>query len=187
MSITARIDNAQLARLKAAIQDTGRELRKELAIAVRETAKKSKSLINKNIRDELKNVLAKDINYTIKVNVSEGTQDLTANVEVKKVDRISLKQFKPKQNKGGVSYQISKSRGGQTILGAFISEKLYGHVFKRVSKKRLKILKLFGPSPWGVFTVGKKIGPSADDTEAELKKRIDRRIRFLLLKKSGTI
>ena len=62
-----------------------------------------------------------------------------------------------------------------------------GNAFIRVGKTRLPIRKLLGPSPWGVFVVGKKIGPSAQQIEAELKKQIDRRIRFILLKQSGAI
>ena len=40
---------------------------------------------------------------------------------------------------------------------------------------------------WGVMVVGKRIGPSVDETRAELVKQVQRRIRFVLLKKQGII
>jgi hypothetical protein len=186
MNVT--INSASVASLKRALKDTAFELRKQVRIALNATAKKSKSITNKVIREELANVPAKDINFTMKVHLSENTDKLSAKLEVKKTDRLSLRIFKPRQVKAGVSYQISKSKGRKTAMGTFInSTKLYGGVFKRAGKQRLPILKLRGPSPWGVMTKGKKLGPSKKETQAELAKQIERRVRFITLKKSGAI
>lgn len=179
--------------MKKAIDDTGRNLRKELAIACNQTANKSKSTIAKQIGKELA-TSQKNIRTTIRIVSKAKDSDIQAVVEVKKEKRISLKEFGARQTKTGVSYKISKSRGRKTIPGAFqgpkpgsINVKTKGNVFKRVGKPRLPIVKLFGPSSWGVFVVGKKQGPSVAETEAELKKQIDRRIRFIELKASGAI
>lgn len=187
------IDPSQIARMKKAIDDTGRNLRKELAIACNQTANKSKSTIAKQIGRELA-TSQKNIRTTIRIVSKAKDSDIQAVVEVKKEKRISLKEFGARQTKTGVSYKISKSRGRKTIPGAFqgpkpgsINVKTKGNVFKRVGKSRLPIVKLFGPSSWGVFVVGKKQGPSVAETEAELKKQIDRRIRFIELKASGAI
>ena len=56
----------------------------------------------------------------------------------------SLKRFKPKQRKRGVS---AKPWGVSRVFpGTFVPEALHGHVFKRVGTARLPIKKLWGPS-----------------------------------------
>lgn len=179
--------------MKASIENTGKQLRKELAIAVNATAAKSKSIIAKQIGKELA-VAQKDIKTTISQSRRAGELDISATVEVKKEKRLGLNKFGARQTKKGVSYKVSKSKGRSFIQGAFQGPKpglmkasWKGNVFKRVGKSRKPIVKLKGPSTWGVFVVGKKIGPSTAETEQELKKQVDRRIRFLLLKQAGTI
>lgn len=191
MIVTA--DNAQIARMKAAIENTGKQLRKELVVAVNATAGKSKSIIAKQIGKELA-VAQKDIKTTISQSRRAGELDISATVEVKKEKRLGLNKFGARQTKKGVSYKVSKSKGRSFIPGAFQGPKpglmkasWKGNAFKRVGKSRKPIVKLKGPSTWGVFVVGKKIGPSTAETEQELKKQVDRRIRFLLLKQAGTI
>lgn len=188
-----KIDDRQIARIKEAIAGTGRKLRKELAIACNQTANKGKSIIAKQIAKELATP-QKNIRTTIRVSRKAKDTDISATVEVSKTKRLSLKEFGARQTKAGVSYRVSKSKGRKTVAGAFqgpkpgmINVKTKGNVFKRVGKSRLPIVKLMGPSSWGVFVVGKKQGPSAKEIEAELKKQIDRRIRFIVLKSSGTI
>lgn len=187
------IDPGQIAAMKAAIENTGRNLRKELAVACNATASKGKSLIAKQIGKELATP-QKNIRATISQSKKAKDSDISATLEVRKDRRISLKEFGARQTKKGVSYKISKTRGRKSIPGSFqgprpglINVRTKGNVFKRVGKARLPIVKLYGPSSWGVFVVGKKQGPSVTEIEAELKKQIDRRIRFIALKASGTI
>lgn len=187
------IDPRQIAAMKAAIENTGRKLRKELAIATNQTARKGKSIIAKEIGKELATA-QKNIRTVIRLSKKASPTDATATVEVRKESRISLKEFGARQTKKGVSYKVSKTKGRKTVLGAFqgpkpgmINVRTKGNVFKRVGKSRLPIVKLMGPSAWGVFVVGKKQGPSTQEIEAELKKNIDRRIRFIKLKASGAI
>jgi len=187
------IDPSQIARMKKSIEDTGRNLRKELAVACNATASKGKSIIAKQISKELATP-QKNIRATISQSRKAKDTDISATLEVRKDRRISLKEFGARQTKTGVSYKISTSRGRKSIPGAFqgpkpglINVKTKGNVFKRAGKARLPIVKLYGPSTWGVFVVGKKQGPSVTEIEAELKKQIDRRIRFIELKASGAI
>jgi len=179
--------------MKAVIENTGRNLRKELVIACNQTANKGKSIIAKEIGKELATP-QKNIRTTTSTGRKASEVSISTTVEVKKSKRISLKEFGARQTKAGVSYKVSKSRGRNTIPGAFqgprpgrINVRTKGNVFKRVGKSRLPIVKLYGPSTWGVFVVGKKQGPSVQEIEAELKKNIDRRIRFIALKASGAI
>lgn len=181
-----KIDNGQIARMKAAIENTGRSLRKELAIATNQTANKSKSIIAKQIGKGMETP-QKNIKKTIEVTRKAKDSDITATVEVNKDKRLNLKDFGARQTKGGVSYKTSRGKGTKKIQKAFIVPRYEGKVYARQGKARGPIRQLRGPSPWGVFVVGKKIGPSTVEIEAELKKNIDRRIRFIALKASGTI
>jgi len=191
MNIT--VTDGSIASLKAAIKDTTRKLKAELRVAVNATANKSKSIINKEIRSELATT-AKAVSSTIRINRKASGDDISAEVEVKKTGRISLREFGARQGRSGTSYKISKTKGRKTIPTAFQGPKpglmkasWRGHVFKRVGKARLPIVKLFGPSPFGVMTVGKKLDPSIEQTQAELQKQIERRVRFITLKKTGAI
>lgn len=187
------IDNASIQRVKQAIEGTGRKLRGELSVAVNKTAGKAKSIIAKQIGSELATP-QKNIRTVIRQGKRANEFEISTSVEVRKEQRISLREFGARQTRKGTSYRVSKSRGRSFIAGAFQGPKpglmkasWRGHVFKRVGKARLPIVKLMGPSAWGVFVVGKRIGPSTQQTQTELLKQINERIRFLGLKKSGTI
>lgn len=191
--IVTKVEPSHITRMKEAIADTGRQLRKELAIAANAAARKGKSVVNKQIRTELV-IKAKDLRPTIRMGRKANTDDITTSVSVSKTQRISLREFGARQTRKGVSYRVSKSSGRRTATGAFQGPspkvrlvRWRGHVFTRLKKTRLPIAKLYGPSAWGVFVVGKKIDPSTEQIQAELVKQVERRIRFILLKKSGEI
>lgn len=181
-----KIADSQIAGLKNAIQDTGRSLRKELLIAVRSTAKKTQADIARKLSKDL-NLKQKVVKKAVRVSSDASVLDLTAEVEVKKDKRFNLTSFGAKQNKQGVTYKTLKSGAKKTAKGAFQIDRWGGRTFKRVGKERGPLQNLRGPSPWGRFVVGKLIGPTAEQTEVELKKQIDRRIRFIVLKSSGGI
>ena len=180
------IDPRQIAGLKAAIENTGRSLRKELLIAVRSTAKKSEALIAKRLSKDL-NLKQKVVKRAVRISATPSIMDLSATVEVRKDKRFNLTSFGAKENKQGVAYQTLKGGARKTAKGAFQIDRWGGRTFKRVGKQRGPLRNLRGPSPWGRFVVGGLMGPSAEETEAELKKQIDRRIRFIRLKSSGDI
>lgn len=184
--ITISIDQSQVDRLKAALGEKAKRLGAEVAIAINATAKKVSREIAKEIKTELATsvkVIAAAISQTRKASKAQ----LGATVTLAKTKRISLKEFGARQTKLGVSYRVSKTQGRKSIRSAFISSKLHGHVFTRVGKSRLPIDKKHGPSPWGVF-VGMKLTPRVIAmAEVELKKQIERRIRFRTLQTTGEI
>lgn len=193
--VSIDIPKRQLDRLDQAIAGTGRKIRREIATAVNATAKKSRGVINKQIRTELATKKAAvDRVVAVTRKASNQSESPTAAVTLSKTARISLKEFGARQTRAGSSYRISKSTGRNTAQGAFMgprpgatSVRLKGHVFKRQGKSRLPIRKLWGPSPWGVF-VGKNMqGPTMKETRNELEKQIERRIRFVTLKAQGKI
>lgn len=185
--------NDSLGRLADAVERSGRKLPREISTAVNAAARKTKSIIAKGVTTELATR-----QKTVKQHVSQSRKSvptkLQAAVRLAKSKRIPLKEFKPRQTRAGVSYRISKRTGRATIPGAFqgprpglMKASWRGNVFKRVGKSRLPIVKLFGPSPWGVFVKRKMSRPTAEQARAELMKQLERRIRFNNLKADGTI
>ena len=175
------------------IKDLGslvKNLPRELAVVSGKTSKRAKSLIAKDVAKELavpQKVIKKQLE-TAKLGKTGATTTL------KKSARIPLKNFKARQTKAGVSYRISKRTGRKTVTGAFMgpkpgvtSPRLGNHVFKRVGKARLPIRKLYGPSPWGVFTGRRRIRPVGQQINAELRKQINERLRYRRLKAQGAI
>lgn len=55
----------------------------------------------------------------------------------------SLKRFKPRMTKRGAVAKVWGTR--QSFAGAFTNDFLGGHIYKRTSKKRYPIKKLYGP------------------------------------------
>lgn len=187
------VKNDALGRLADAVERAGRKLPREIATACNATARKTKSLIAKGVTTELATK-----QKTVKQHVSQSRKavptKLQAGVRLNKSKRIPLKEFKPRQTRAGVSYRISKRTGRATIPGAFqgprpglMKASWRGNVFRRVGKARLPIVKLYGPSPWGVFVKRKMGGPTAKQAQAELMKQLERRIRFNNLKADGTL
>lgn len=170
-----------------------KKIKKELAIAVNATAKKTKASMNKQVRKEL-TLKKKTIDSTLTISRKATESVPSTTVRLKKTKRISLREYKARQTKKGISYKISKTAGRAVLAGGFQGPKpgamkasWRGHAFKRVGKARLPIVKLFGPSPWGAFAKKKMRRPTVKEMRAELKKQLDRRIRYHTLKQSGKI
>lgn len=193
--LDVKFDQRKIAELEKSLGAKKKRLPVEIKIAVNATARKAVGLISKNVRAEL-NVKAKYIKdkrlIDVRPKATEST--LTARVTLKKSARIPLREFGARQTKRGVSYRISKTQGRSIASGAFqgprpgvINIKWRGRVFKRVGKNRLPITQLYGPSPWGVFVKKSMREPVVFDTEKELQKQLDRRIRKNVLQSQGVI
>ncbi|MEM1224609.1 MAG: phage tail protein [Planctomycetota bacterium] len=183
---TYRINQSKLAALTSAVDQSGRDLDREVAAAVNATATKTASLVNKSVRTEL-SVTAKSVKRGIQKGRRATAAYPNTSVSLHPSRRLPLKDFKPRQTRKGVSYKISKRGKRTTLPSGFISGHLGDHVFVRVGKPRLPIRKPMGPSPWGVF-VKQDMAPAVQmQSEQELDKQLDRRIKFNLLKASGEI
>ena len=177
----------QIAELQRLLGGVSKKIKRELAIAVNETAKHTKGTIAKQIVAELAvaQKVVKD-KLTIK-RANNADRNPTAKVTLDKTKRIPLRDFGARQNKTGVSVKISKSRGRKTIPSAFMVDRYGDHVYKRSSKARAVGRRKKGPSPWGVFVKNNLKEPTADDAKDVLRKNVERRIRFIKLKQSGAI
>lgn len=175
-------------RLVRAMQGVSDNLTKELGVIAWATAKKAKSEVAKRVGGEL----AVPQKVIKKVLTHVRNNQLTSTVTLSKTRRLPLREFNPKQNRKGVRVRISKTKGAKVIPGAFqgprpgvMKTSWRGNAFRRISKKRLPIVKLRGPSPWGVFVINEQMSPTMQVVKEELNNQIEKRIRYLELKKSG--
>lgn len=188
--INLTFDTKDLQRLEKATRESRRKLPRELSIAINATAKKASLEMSKEVRTELA-ASAKAVKTALKITRKAEPNSLGSTVTLKRQNRIPLRDFKANQTRTGVAYRISKTDGRKTVAGAFQGPtpkarlaRWRGHVFKRKGRARLPIIKLFGPSPWGVFVNRKMDKPVAARVEQELSKQINRRIQFNVFKAS---
>jgi hypothetical protein len=162
-----------------------------VAIGVNSTAKKARNESAKAIKRELgPKVPLKVVRSAVKAKAVASKSHLAAIVALREGYPISLRYFNPRQSKKrGVSVQLNrkvKGAAGRTSLpNAFISSRLGGKVFERAGKSRLPIKEQFGPSPGQLSEAAGVKDMAVTLIRKELPKRIQRRIRFLLLKQSG--
>lgn len=177
-------------KLKAYIARTVSEMPTAIAIGVNSTAKKARKESAKAIKKELgPKVPLKVVRSAIRAKGVASKSHLAAIVALERGFPISLRYFSPVPTKTGVRVRLNrkvKGKAGNTFIPhAFIVARLGGKVFLRAGKSRLPIKEQFGPSP-GEFMEAAGVKPMAIALiRKELPKRIQRRIRFLLLKQSG--
>jgi hypothetical protein len=177
-----KVEARGMKNLLSGLQNASDNLPKELNIALGLAANKVKSLVAKEINREL-NVKQKVIKKQVERKLDRNK--VTASVIVKKSSRIPLKEFQAKQDRQGVKAKISKRRGQKLYKSAFIIGKFGDHVFHRPNNGR-RISKLKGPSPYGIVKNNDTVtGIIVDASRQEVLHQIERRVRFLNLKKTG--
>ena len=192
--ISVDFDKRQLDRLDQILIGTSRKLPNELRIIVNKTATKVRSStkepkgISQRIRAEGLAIKASDLKPLLHIDRATKTR-LSAVVTLDYEARPSLKRFKPRQTKKGVTFKIDKREKRRLALSAFGPNipKLGGHVYKREGKARLPITKLHGISPWAFYLINNMLTAQARDVAVQLQKQAQERIRFLLELKSGRI
>lgn len=187
------VDMDQMVRLRKLLNQNDKRVSREVAIAINATSKTVASDIAKEVTKELATP-----QKTVKEQVRKGSrataEKLGTTVTLRKSARLALRNFGARQNKKGVTYKISKTKGRKLIPSAFqgprpgaVKVSWRGNVFIRAGKERLPIVKLSGPSPWGVFVKGGRDPVVRRDARKELRKQIEKRLRYLKLKQEGTI
>jgi len=186
------IDAEDVRRFADALGDYPQRARQQVATAIGRTSRKAVSLVAKDITQYLA-VTQKVVKESIGKPGRVSKDNLNAHVTVRYGRRLSLKRFSPRKKKTGVSYRVSKKKGKETVLGAFmgpnsktIAPRLGGHVFKRLGKARKPIAKLHGASPWGVIVANRRKGPLEQAIRRELKAQVDKSVRDLEFKKQGS-
>lgn len=176
VAIEVKVDLAAVANIRASLLTKHHALRKAAAGALNDTAKHESIAISKLIRQYV--ALPKTA-VDDSIFVRRATPDnLVATVQVFKRKRISLRLFGAKQTDHGVKYKIEKTGPEKILPHAFILDSLGGSVYHRIGKSRLPIMKLMGPSPWGVYL--KHGGPalSKADANAYLHNRLQHRLQY---------
>ncbi len=193
-SVAIEFDRAQLAAVISRLQGIKNGVPKLLMGAVNDTATQTKTRISSSIRDEA-NIKKKDLDPFIWVQPRATLTRPSAGVHLSKSSRIALKYFGARQTKVGITYQIMKAGPRKLALHAFGLDipRLGGNVFRRkgpIGGKlagRLPIIKLYGPSAWGVFVKSGMIVPVKEEAQALLNKNVASRANFLVLKANGKI
>lgn len=191
--INVSIPDNKMQKLADAVKMAGRNLAKETAIALNATTKKVKLEINRDIRTKLA-TNKKAVNRAIRITRVATKTKSSAGVSVRRGYRIPLKEFGAKQNAIGVTHRSVKGGGRETRIGAFqgprpglMKASWKGNVFKRVGKSRLPIEKQYGPTVLEIFLANKMQDEAKRLAARELRKQLIRRIKFNVLKASGTI
>lgn len=172
--------------LKDSLDGKVKAIQKELAVVINKTAKQGERVLAKEVHAELATTI-KAIQDKIKIRGRATKENPTSKIALSKSDRLSLRVFSPRETKAGVTYRISKTKGRKTAKSAFEVKKLSKHIWKRKGKSKFPIVKLQGPSPWGVAVVNDMQKPASEKIQRELTKQINRRVDFILKKKTGVI
>lgn len=188
-------------KLNRVFGGNGKKVRQQVAIAINEAIRDVKKEANKRVRQELA-VTAKTVNRVLDPGRKANPDHLRAVFTIKavganetdKTGRLALRDFGARQVKKGVSYKISKSQGRKMVASAFqgptpsIRKTSWrGRVFLRTGTTKTPIRQLYGPSPWGVMMKSKRYKGLQNYADKRLKYRIDRRVRFNVLKAAGKI
>lgn len=191
--IGIEIEAKQLKRLRVAVGKAGKSFPKELSAAINATAKKSRLEIGRQIRAQV-NIKKAIAEKQINIRGIATAQRPVGKVSIDKSNREGLQHFGARQNKSGVTYKINKQGSRGRVDGAFmgprpgaLAPKLHGGVFKRVSKSRLPIVKLFGVSPWGAFKRNDMEPIQVEFIEKNLQKQMERRINLNILRANGLV
>lgn len=119
-----------------------------------------------------------------RITLKEATPDRHVATLSASPKRIGLIDMKANQTRTGVSY---RGRNGSRVRvdHAFIAQMASGHrgVYQRLTKARLPIHELFGPSIWLVFTRHADAGRAR--AVEQLKKNLQSEFRFAVLQTGG--
>ena len=192
--ISIEVNAKQLKELREASGKAKKSFAKELSAGINDTVRKTEVNIGREIRSVV-NLKVKVVKDAIKTRRASA-QNLRGIVSLRHEERwgSGLQHFGARQNKTGVSYQISKQGGRKTIAGAFmgpkpgqLAPKLHGGVFKRAGKTRLPIVKLYGVTPYAAYVKNDFDEMEVVFINKNLQAQIDRRIKLNVLRANGLV
>ncbi len=192
--MTIEFNKSQMKKLEKLLEDTPKEIPKRTAKVINDTTSKHKTQLNKKLREYVM-ISAKGAKSAISVGSrAKAPYKLSSSFHIKATRRPTLANYKPKQTKTGVKYQIDPDKP-EFIEGAFGPKiaKLNKNVFKRkfpyvkkgqsgYSRARNKKLTppFKGPTMWKVYTKNKLYRWSQKTISKELEFQFDRQIGYIL-------
>jgi hypothetical protein len=191
--ISIEVDAKQLNRLIKATEKSGKQFPKEMSAAINTVAKKTRLNIGRDIRGVV--AIKKDRSEKpITLPKIATPQSMVARVSIAKERREGLQHFSARQNGKGVSYKIDKRGGRKLVASAFmgprpgvLAPRLNGGVFKRVSKSRNPIVKLYGVSPYGAYAKNDMSDIEVQFINKGLLTEMERRIKLNILRAEGLV
>jgi len=190
MTISVQMEASSVIEALKKVTDN---LPKQMSIVSMKAARTGKSAIAKIVSGKIMVTQA-----TVKKKITVKRVGPTgAEVTLDAAQRINLRHFGARQTKKGVGYKIDRGGKRKTVVGAFqgprpgrMNIKWKGMPFIRdnLANNRSTIRPLgWGPSPYGVLKKNDQVKVVEAIIRAELRKQMAERLRYLTLKKSGTI
>ena len=182
---TIRVDKRQQRVLERTLEGVRDGVPRATDGAIKKTGRTVRTRVRRATAKNL-NVTQKELKQESRFNLDfrrDGRWVVGAKVSVTG-GRLPLKRFAPRQTKRGVSFR-ARGGGRKTITSAFISRKLGGQVFSRVSSSRLPIVRLDSASAPEAALNDAKVRQTSNRQapnllQANLDNQVDR-----LLKRSG--
>lgn len=175
--------SSTIKEFEQAIARAGLDITKELVKAINYTIKDAQRFMVKQAKKKIKLSDKKGWDDAIDV-VWARVSTLVGIMTVTKRKRISLKRFNPMQTDQGVEYEIFEGKR-KLRRGAFMGPKpgavalnLYGHVWTRVGKSKLPIIRVMGPSIGNVFRTVQ--APTVEYLDQRLTMQLNRRTKAAL-------
>tara|TARA_R100000951_G_scaffold113555_1_gene115812 strand:- start:6821 stop:7435 length:615 start_codon:yes stop_codon:yes gene_type:complete len=193
--MAVEFNKSQTKQLQKLLKDTPKEIPKRTATIINDTTKKHKTAVSKKLREYVM-ISAKGAKSAISVgSKAKAPYKLSSSFHIKATRRPSLKNYKAKQTKAGVTYQIDPKKKS-FIAGAFGPKivKLNKNVFLRKNPyskggdrtaNRMLGSSLKGPNMWKVYTKHKLHSWSQKEIRKELEFQFDKQIRYVLEGKSS--
>lgn len=197
------VNKQKLAETQRSLTGIRNGLERALVGAINDTSRRLVTFVSTELRTRV-NIKKRDIDKHIgRRPATKFQKSAKGAIRIEESERLSLKYFGAKTVKTrgyakmsrvargnrratqGVQYQIMKSGGKRKIRDAFIVDDLGAHVYRRVGRKRLPIVKLFGPSPWGVFVNAGLRRPTKERAAELLNTELDRRAKLEILRHQG--
>lgn len=184
--ISLSIDSAQVKRLEEALGEQAKRLSREVQTAVNAVARKVASETAKDL-SKVMPLKQKTLKKIVKQKAKATPQKLRAIVGIGEGYPIPLKLHKPTQLKRGVSVLMRKKVKRSILRDAWVAKQWGNRVYKRVGTARVPIVQQYGPKPGEYFAELGTVRKAITIAQTELTKQMERRIRFITLKRAGVI
>lgn len=183
-----RIDEKAVQQLKELFGNLGKDMRKEVHIAINQTAKKVRIQAARALQDEIK-APSRILKKAIKSRKEANVDSLRATILLLHGYPIPLKYFGAKQTKkNGVQFRVdARSKVKHSSRKMFILSKYKNHVFIRKGRQRGPLERVNGPAPGDAYESAGIPALAKRVAQEELPKQIQRRVRFLILKSQGKL
>jgi len=188
-----QISAATSASFEDIIQKLGavsKNLPKELEIVVSKTAKRTRSIIAKEVVSHY-NTTQKKVRSAMR---AARPGKYTRIISYMALSQWAAKHVKPKHTGMGVIAKPLKNGAAAEFPGGFMggkpgkkAAKLQGHAFRRAGKSRLPIKKLLVASPGQIAKTPAVTTPTTKQINDEFRKQITERLRYKSLVASGKI